>query len=318
VTETRGHVLEFQAAEAEAGLRLDSALATQPDVSSRAEAQRLIDGGRVAVDGEHRAKRHVLRPGELVTFRLEEDTGRWEGESPRFEVAYEDEHLLVVDKPAGLVVHPAAGHRGPTLAGALAGRAAGGDDPARPGIVHRLDRDTSGLMVVAKSERAFAALRAMVAARELERRYLALVEGRPPSASGTVDAPLGRDRRRRSLRSTDSDRAKSAVTHFSALESLPRTTLLGVRLETGRTHQIRAHLSAIGHPVCADSAYGGGASGLRLGLTRHFLHSHRLGFCHPLSGENLDCESKPPNELRRALDAARREPVSGGPAETDL
>jgi len=313
VTEATGHVPSFRAGEAEAGLRLDSALASQPGVSSRAEAQRLIDGGRVAVDGEHRAKRHLLRPGELVTFTLGEDTGRWEGESPRFEVAYEDEHLLVVDKPAGLVVHPAAGHRGPTLAGALAGRAAGGDDPARPGIVHRLDRDTSGLMVVAKSEQAFAALRAMVAARELERRYLALVEGRPPSASGTVDAPLGRDRRRRSLRSTDSDRAKSAVTHFSALESLPRTTLLGVRLETGRTHQIRAHLSAIGHPVCGDSAYGGEASGSRLGLTRHFLHSNRLGFCHPLSGENIACESKPPNELRRALDGARREPVSGGP-----
>ena len=313
MTETRGHVPSFLVGEAEAGLRLDSALATQPGVSSRAQAQRLIDGGRVAIDGEHRAKRHVLRPGELVTFRLEEDTGQGEGEIPRFEVAYEDEHLLVVDKPAGLVVHPAAGHRGPTLAGALTGRAAGGDDPARPGIVQRLDRDTSGLMVVAKSEQAFAALQAMVAARELDRRYLALVEGRPPSASGTVDAPLGRDRRRRSLRSTESDRAKPAVTHFSALESLPRTTLLGVRLETGRTHQIRAHLSAIGHPVCGDSAYGGGPGGSRLGLTRQFLHSSRLGFCHPLSGENLDCESDPPNELRRALDAARREPVSGGP-----
>ena len=303
----------FRAADAESGMRLDAALAAQRGVSSRAEAQRLIDDGRVAVDGEHRPKRHVLRPGELVTFRLEEADGQEEGEGPRFDVAYEDDHLLVVDKPAGVVVHPAPGHRGPTLAGALAGRAAGGDDPARPGIVHRLDRDTSGLMVVAKSEEAYAALRDMVAAHELDRRYLALVEGRPPSASGTVDAPLGRDRRRRSLRSTDSERAKAAVTHFSALESLPRTTLLRVRLETGRTHQIRAHLSEIGHPVCGDSAYGGGASGSRLGLTRHYLHSNRLGFCHPLSGENLNCESKPPTDLRRALDAARREPVSGGP-----
>ncbi|MDQ3719465.1 MAG: RluA family pseudouridine synthase [Actinomycetota bacterium] len=304
----------FRAGEAEAGLRLDAALAARPECRSRAEAQRLIDGGRVAVDGEHRAKRHVLRPGELVTFRLDAEAGgQGEGDSPRFGVAYEDGHLLVVDKPAGLVVHPAAGVRGPTLAGALAGRAAGGDDPARAGIVHRLDRDTSGLMVVAKSEAAFAALRDMVAARQLDRRYLALVEGRPPSASGTVDAPLGRDRRRRSLRSTDSDRAKAAVTHFWVLESLPRTTLLGVHLDTGRTHQIRAHLSEIGHPVCGDSAYGGAASGSRLGLTRHFLHSNRLGFCHPLSGEDVVCESKPPTELRRALDAARREPVSGGP-----
>ncbi len=305
--------LSFRAGSAEAGKRLDSALAAHPGVSSRAEAQRLIDGGRVAVDGRRRAKRHVLRPGELVTFRLAEVDGGTEGGTPPFEVAYEDEHLVVVDKPAGLVVHPAAGHRGSTLAGALAGRATGGDDPTRAGIVHRLDRDTSGLMVVAKSEDAFAALQSMVAARELDRRYLALVEGRPPSASGTIDAPLGPDRRRRSLRSTDSDRSKLAVTHFSLLESLPRTTLLGVRLETGRTHQIRAHLSEIGHPVCGDSAYGGGASASRLGLTRHFLHSTRLGFRHPLSGEKLDCESKPPAELRRALDAARREPVSGGP-----
>ncbi|MDQ3588404.1 MAG: RluA family pseudouridine synthase [Actinomycetota bacterium] len=303
----------FRAGDAEAGLRLDAALAAHPAVSSRGEAQRLIDGGHVAVDGGHRAKRHLLRPGELVTFRLEEAGDEGEGDAPGFGVAYEDEHLLVVDKPAGLVVHPAAGHRGPTLAGALTGRAVGGEDPARAGIVHRLDRDTSGLMVVAKSEAAFAALRNMVAARELDRRYLALVEGRPPSASGTVDAPLGRDRRRRSLRSTHSDRVKAAVTHFSALESLPRTTLLAVRLETGRTHQIRAHLSEIGHPVCGDSAYGGAPSGSRLGLTRHFLHSNRLGFCHPLSGEDLDCESKPPTELRRALDEARREPVSGGP-----
>ncbi|MDQ4072595.1 MAG: RluA family pseudouridine synthase, partial [Actinomycetota bacterium] len=294
-------------------MRLDAALAGRPSVSSRAEAQRLIAGGRVAVDGEQRAKRHVLRVGELVTFSLEQGERGGPEAAVSFDVAYEDEHLMVVDKPAGLVVHPAAGHRGPTLAGALAGRARGGDDPARAGIVHRLDRDTSGLMVVAKSEQAFAALRAMVIARELDRRYLALVEGRPPSASGTVDAPLGRDRRRRSLRSTDSDRPKPAVTHFRVLESLARTTLLEVRLETGRTHQIRAHLSEIGHPVCGDLAYGGDASRSRLGLTRHFLHSNRLGFRHPIVGEKVNCESKPPAELGRALDAARREPVSVGP-----
>ena len=294
-------------------MRLDAALAGRPGVSSRAEAQRLIAAGRVEVDGEQRAKRHVLSMGELVTFSLEQDEHGGHEAGLSFGVAYEDEHLLVVDKPAGLVVHPAAGHRGPTLAGALAGRAGGGDDPARAGIVHRLDRDTSGLMVVAKSEQAFAALRAMVIGRELDRRYLALVEGRPPSASGTVDAPLGRDRRRRSLRSTDSDRPRPAVTHFRVLESLVRTTLLEVRLETGRTHQIRAHLSEIGHPVCGDLAYGGDASRSRLGLTRHFLHSNQLGFRHPIVGEKLNCESKPPAELRRALDAARREPVSVGP-----
>ncbi len=253
----------------------------------------------------------MLSTGEVVEFSVEES-----GEvaaAPEFGVPYEDDHLVVVDKPAGLVVHPAAGHRGPTLSAALAGRAAGGDDPARPGIVQRLDRDTSGLMVVAKSERAFEQLKAAIEAREVERRYLALVEGRPPSATGTIDAPLGRDRRRRALRSTDTERARAAVTHFTVIEELPATTLLDVRLETGRTHQIRAHLSEIGHPVCGDVAYGGARCGERLGLLRQYLHSTRLGFCHPISGERFCCESKPPADLRRALDAARREPVSGGP-----
>lgn len=303
--------MRFRAGEAETGERLDVALAARPELSSRAQAQRLIDGGRVTVDGEPRPKRHVLGTGEVVDFELEEDDPP--GEAPEFGVPYEDEHLLVVDKPAGLVVHPAAGHRGPTLAGALAGRAVGGDDPDRPGIVQRLDRDTSGLMVVAKSERAFERLKRAIAEREVERHYLALVVGRPPSSSGTIDAPLGRDRHRRALRSTDTDGPRPAVTHFTVVEELPETTLLDVRLETGRTHQIRAHLSEIGHPVCGDFAYGGASCGQRLGLSRQFLHSTRVGFCHPLTGERFSCESKPPADLRRALDAARRAPVSGGP-----
>jgi 23S rRNA pseudouridine1911/1915/1917 synthase len=303
--------VRFRAGQAEAGERLDVALAAREEVSSRAEAQRLIDARLVRVDGEPRPKRHVLSAGEEVEYDLEDPEAP--GEVPEFGVPYEDEHLLVVDKPAGLVVHPAPGHRGPTLVQGLAGRAAGGEDPARPGIVQRLDRDTSGLMVVAKSEPAFEGLKEAIAERELERRYLALVEGRPPSATGTIDAPLGRDRRRRSLRSTDSERAKPAVTHFSVLEELPATTLLDVRLETGRTHQIRAHLHEIGHPICGDTAYGGGSCGRTLGLSRQFLHSTRLGFCHPITGERFSCESKPPADLRRALDAARRAPVSGGP-----
>jgi 23S rRNA pseudouridine1911/1915/1917 synthase len=297
--------------EAQAGERLDAALGAREELSSRAVAQRLIDAGRVTVNGEPRPKRHVLSTGEVVAFEFEDEEAP--EQAPEFVIPYEDEHLLVVDKPAGLVVHPAAGHRGPTLSGALAGRAAGGDDPARPGIVQRLDRDTSGLMVVAKSQPAYAGLQKAIAAREMERRYLALVAGRPPSSSGTIDAPLGRDRRRRALRSTDTERPRPAVTHFTVLEELPETTLLDVRLETGRTHQIRAHLSEIGHPVCGDLAYGGATCGQRLGLSRQFLHSTRLGFCHPISGERFSCESKPPADLRRALDAARRAPVSGGP-----
>lgn len=235
------------------------------------------------------------------------------GEESPYEVVYEDEHLLVVDKPAGVVVHPAPGHERGTLAQALAGRAAGGPEPWRPGIVHRLDRDTSGLLVVAKSEPVRAALQRLIRRRELGREYLALVEGRPDARTGTIDAPLGRDRARRSRRAVGGAAPRAARTHFEQVEALPRTTLLRVRLETGRTHQVRVHLAAIGHPICGDPQYGGAACGRRLGLSRQFLHSARLTFRHPVGGETLTCESKPPAELRQALSVARRDPVSGGP-----
>ncbi len=153
----------------------------------------------------------------------------------------------------------------------------------------------------------------MIRAREVTRRYLALVDGRPPAASGTIDAPLGRDRRRRTVMSSDTDKPREAVTHFTLSEALPRTALLEVELETGRTHQIRAHMQAIDHPVVGGPRYGGAGAGRRLGLSRQFLHAMELMFRHPFTREELRCESKPPADLRRALDAARREPVSGGP-----
>jgi 23S rRNA pseudouridine1911/1915/1917 synthase len=281
-------------------------------VPSRAAAQRLIDAGAVEVDGERRPKNHRLYPGAVVTLTLPQDAPPPAADVP-FEVVYEDEHLLVIDKPAGVVVHPAPGHAGATLAAALGGLAAGGPDPERAGIVHRLDRDTSGLLLVTRSEEAHAALRRMMKAREVRREYLALVSGSPDAAGGTIDAPIGRDRVRRTLQSTRSDRPREAVTHFRVLERLPRTTLLEVTLETGRTHQIRAHMLEIGHPVCGDAQYGGRDCGKRVGLSRQFLHAAKLMFSHPFSGEFIACESKPPVDLRRALDAARREPVSGGP-----
>ena len=293
-------------------LRLDVALAGRPEIPSRAAAQRLIEAGRVLVNGERRPARHRLAAGEQVEVELEEEPVEEVAPPARFEVAFEDEHLLVVDKPAGIVVHPAPGHSGGTLADALRGRAAGGE-PGRAGIVHRLDRDTSGLMVVAKSEEAHAALQRMVRRRELTREYLTLVEGRPDAQTGTIEAAIGRDRVQRTRMSLRSDRPREATTHFWRIEELPRTTLLGVRLETGRTHQIRVHLSAIGHPVCGDARYGGWQCGERLGLTRQFLHSMGLRFRHPITGELLACESKPPADLRRAIDVAKREPVSGGP-----
>ena len=293
-------------------MRLDAFLAARGVTPSRAAAQRLIDAGAVTVDGRTRPKNHRLAEGdEVAVARIEEEPAA-SADVP-FEVVFEDDYLLVIDKPAGVVIHPAPGHRGPTLAEALSGRAGGGADPERAGIVHRLDRDTSGLLVVAKSEEAHAALLRLMRAREITREYLALVEGSPATESGTIDAPIGRDRVRRTVVSTRTDRARSAVTHFRVLERLPRTTLLSVRLETGRTHQIRAHMAAIGHPVCGDRHYCGANCGKRIGLKRQFLHSVRLMFRHPLSGEVLHCESKPPVDLRRALDVARREPVSGGP-----
>ena len=255
-----------------------------------------------------------MQPGERVSVEHPEERPEAAVEAaPAFEIAFEDDHLMVVDKPAGLVTHPAPGHTGPTLAEALRGRAAGGGDPQRAGIVHRLDRDTSGLLVVAKDDEAFEALQRQMKDREVRREYLALVTGGPDAESGTIDAPIGRDRARRTLVSTSSDRPRDAVTHFEVLERLPRTTLLRVTLETGRTHQIRAHLAAIGHPVCGDAPYGGRACGTRLGLSRQFLHARAIVFSHPVTGESVTCESKPPADLLRALDAARREPVSGGP-----
>jgi 23S rRNA pseudouridine1911/1915/1917 synthase len=304
--------IDMRAGEGDAGARLDALLARHPALASRAEAQRLIEAGGVTVDGERKPKNHRVAAGELVSARLPEAPAS-AGAAVPFEIVLEDPHLLVVNKPAGVVVHPAPGHHGPTLAEALADRAAGGPDPERAGIVHRLDRDTSGLMLVARTEETHRALRAMIRRREIAREYLALVEGHPDAEEGTIDAPLGRDRARRTVRSTRTDRPRAAVTHFRVLERLPRTALLSVRLETGRTHQIRAHLAAIGHPVCGDRDYGGGACGDRVGLARQFLHATALMFRHPVTGEEIHCESKPPVGLRRALDAAKREPVSGGP-----
>jgi 23S rRNA pseudouridine1911/1915/1917 synthase len=309
--------IELTAGPEHDGQRLDVALAAHPAIGSRAAAQKLLDAGAVTVNGQARPKRHRLSEGERVEAvaapAVSVDPGE-AAEGVPFEVAYEDEHLLVVDKPAGVVVHPAPGHETGTLAQALAGRgAAGGEDAWRPGIVHRLDRDTSGLMVVAKSDEVHRALQELIRAREMRREYLALVDGRPDARSGTIDAPIGRDRRDRTAHSTSTDRPREAVTHFEIERAFPRTTLLRVRLETGRTHQIRVHLAAIGHPVCGDGQYGGRACGGRLGLTRQYLHATKLVFKHPIGGATVLCESNLPVDLHHASEAAAREPASDGP-----
>jgi len=220
---------------------------------------------------------------------------------PRPVVVFEDESLLVLDKPAGLVVHPAPSHRGPTLVDWLGDRAGGGE-PGRRGIVHRLDRDTSGLMVVARTEHAHAELSRQIREREVTREYEALVEGSLESRTGTIDAPLGRDRRRRTRRAVRGAGEREARTHFEAIERLPADTLVLARLETGRTHQIRVHFAAIGHPVAGDPEYGTAG---RHGLERQFLHARRLALRHPLDGRELSFESPLPADLEAALARAR-------------
>jgi 23S rRNA pseudouridine1911/1915/1917 synthase len=294
--------MRVRASAEDAGERLDAFLAGP--LGSRAQAQRLIEEGAVRVDGALVPKRHRMSAGETVTVEMPEAATPEADPSPAaFTVRYEDDDLLVVDKPAGVVVHPARGHASGTLSQALAGLAAGGEE-GRAGIVHRLDRDTSGLLVVARSAEAHRRLKRALQARDITREYVALVEGRPPARTGTIDAPIGRDRRVRTRMSTDTDAPRDAVTHFAVAEALPRTTLLDVRLETGRTHQIRAHLQAIGHPVVGDPEYGGAR---RLGLERQFLHAGRLRFAQPFTGAAIDVRSPLPEDLAAALERARAE-----------
>jgi 23S rRNA pseudouridine1911/1915/1917 synthase len=218
-------------------------------------------------------------------------------------VVHLDEAVAVIDKPAGLVVHPAPSHRGPTLVDQLA-EVLGGGDPERPGIVHRLDKDTSGLLVVARTDEAQQALAGQVAGREVDRVYLALARGHLESRTGTIDAPIGRERRTRTRMAVSGAGAREARTHFTVLELLATDSYVEVKLETGRTHQIRAHFAAIEHPLVGDPTYGAGEA---YGLARQFLHAHRLAFAHPSSGERLEFTSELPADLGAALELARRE-----------
>ncbi|MGH3008850.1 MAG: RluA family pseudouridine synthase [Gaiellaceae bacterium] len=286
-----------------AGTRLDRWLATLPEVSSRGAAERLLDAGAVRVDGAARDKSHKLAGGERVELEPLAEEPAPKIAPPELTIAYADEHVLVVDKAAGVVVHPAPGHAGGTLADALALAGAVGGEKERPGIVHRLDRDTSGLLVVARSHEAHERLQKLVRRRKLVREYIALVVGKPRSRAGTIEAATGRDRRDRLRHSLDTETPRAAVTHFELEELLDGYALLRVRLETGRTHQIRVHLEAIGLPVAGDPLYG--QPGV-LGLERQFLHAARLAFAHPMTGDPVDVSSPLPPDLAAALEAARR------------
>jgi 23S rRNA pseudouridine1911/1915/1917 synthase len=299
-------VARLRVPEEAAGERLDRFLAGLPEIGSRAVAERLLRDGGVRVNGDSpRAKSARLAGGEELEFEAPGPVmSTLVPEEMDLTVPYEDEHLLVVDKPAGLVVHPAPGHAQGTLVhGLLAYDVEGGDEPERPGIVHRLDRDTSGLMVVARSPETHRRLQELVQEREVTREYLALVVGRPRSQRGTIEAPIGRDRRDAMRHSLDTDTPREAVTHFEVEELLPRHALLRVRLETGRTHQIRVHLAAVDLPVAGDPVYGRAGE---LGLERQFLHAARLAFPHPVTGAAVEVSSPLPPELETALSTARR------------
>jgi 23S rRNA pseudouridine1911/1915/1917 synthase len=286
-----------------AGERVDRAVALLTGWS-RADVAALIEQGAVLVGGQPVAKSRRLAEGEEVDVEGEPEADAPPVAEPvEFPVVHADADIVVLVKPAGLVVHPGAGHETGTLAAGLLHRfpeVAGVGDPMRPGIVHRLDRDTSGLMVVARSPRAYDALTAALAKREVERRYLALAWGRFDARRGTIDAPIGRSATRRT-RMAVREAGKEARTGYEVLAQYdhPICALVECRLETGRTHQIRVHLAAIGHPVVGDGTYGGDRNPLRPG--RPFLHAHSLAVTHPATGEHLEFSDPLPPELAAVL-----------------
>lgn len=291
--------------DADAGRRLDVVVAEGAGMS-RSRAGELVGTGAVSVDGRAERKSYRVAAGEVIEIVEPEAVTPDAPEGIR--VLFEDESLLVVDKPAGVVVHSAPGLREGTMVDALVSggyqlAGAAGDD--RPGIVHRLDRDVSGVLVVAKNDEAYAALTAAMSKREIERTYIALVSGVPSVDRGKIDAPIGRDPRQ-PTRMAVLPEGRPSVTWFRVSERFEEASVLDVRLETGRTHQIRTHLAAIGHPIVGDSTYGRDpALARKLSLDRPFLHARRIAFAHPSTGETVAVESDLPADLARALEGLR-------------
>lgn len=307
-------MIEIVVAAEQAGARLDQVVHEAVPGLSRSAAQRLVDDGDVTVDGEAKSRSTRVQRGQLVVIDQPEPEEIVHEVPEVLEptILHEDAQLVVVDKPIGLVTHASPGSPGPSLASVLAARGlAGGGQEDRPGIVHRLDKETSGLLVVARDAETLDALQKMMRKREIEREYVALVHGRPPSIAGRIEAPIGRDPVNRTRRAIDGIGARPAVTHFELLEAFPEYTLEAVHLETGRTHQIRVHFAAIGHPVVGDPVYGPSSSDT-LGLRHQALHAHRLAFDHPATGERLELTSPLPGEFQAALDQLRAARGSNG------
>jgi len=305
---------EHVVAPDEAGMRLDMLLGTLEFIASRSAATRLIDDGLVLVDGSEAPKKHIVKPGERIEIEVPPyDRGELIAEDIPLDIRMEDEHMIVLSKQAGLVVHPAQGNWTGTLVHALLAHSDSlgslqGED--RPGIVHRLDKDTSGLMMVAKSDTAQLALQEAIKIRSVDRRYLTLVHGWIAPDSGMIDAPLSRDpRERMRMAVSDSTSAKQSVTTFRVLERFEAGrfddgfTLLECKLYTGRTHQIRVHMAYINHPCVGDPVYGQARLKADHGLERQFLHSYRLDVEHPVTGEQMQFVDGLPDDLARVLDS---------------
>ncbi|MCL2780898.1 MAG: RluA family pseudouridine synthase [Actinomycetia bacterium] len=290
------------------GLRVDVALARLFGLS-RTSAAALVDAGDVLLDGTAPARSAKVRAGALLEVRLPEARPAVEEEPVEgLTVCYDDEHLVVVDKPVGVAVHASPGWSGPTVLGGLAAmgyRIATSGAAERHGVVHRLDVGTTGVMVVAKSELAYSVLKRAFRRRTVDKRYAALVQGHPDPTRGTIDAPIGRHPGAEYKFAVIAG-GRVSVTHYETVEAFRAATLLEVRLETGRTHQIRVHMAAINHPCVGDLTYGADPTlALRLGLARQWLHACSLSFEHPATGEWLTVTAPPPADLRHALDALR-------------
>jgi 23S rRNA pseudouridine1911/1915/1917 synthase len=299
---------EFIVSAAESGGRLDAVLGRRPELGSRSRVAQLIAGGAVMVDGTARAKSCLVLEGQVLAVVVpDEPVLHVIPEALEVPIVFVDEWLIIVDKPAGMTVHPSPGHSSGTLVNALVDHGLAGGESFRPGVVHRLDKDTSGLLVVAKTTEVHRRLVAMLRARAIERRYLALVEGSLAADTGTIEAPVGRDPLRRKAMAIGGRGAREARTHFQVVERLRGYTLVEARLDTGRTHQIRVHFQGIGHPVAGDATYGRRDA---LGVGRQFLHSARLTLDHPITGEGLDLQSALPADLTRVLTALR---MAGAP-----
>ena len=300
-----------------AGVRLDRFLAGVTAIGTRSQAKQLIDGGCVAVDGQRAKAARVLRAGERIAVEIPPPAPhRIEPEAIALTVLHEDPDLLVIDKPPGMVVHPAPGARSGTVVNAVLGRfgsLAGVGAADRPGIVHRLDKDTSGVLLIARTASALEALARQFRSRTLEKRYLAVVRGRVARAEGLIDRPIGRHPVERKRMSVRTRRGRAAVTRYRVLERFPWATYLELRPETGRTHQLRVHLAALGHPIVGDAVYGSQrriSRGTPLAVTsfsRQALHAARLRFAHPRTGGEMTVEAAVPADFEALLNALRQE-----------